>query len=247
MRIVLSRKGFDSSAGGGPSPIVDGRPLSLPIPANGALSRTTYGALGLADHAAAASRGKLGGDDLCHHDPMFLPQDRAILGQCGAAQTHLERQGVGVGDCFVFFGLFRARGERPHHRIFAYLQVEEVLPLAAAPAHRLAELAALGVPHAIGLHAANDVAWLGRGATARAASEALRLTVAEGPPSLWQVPSWLRETGLSYHDKADRWRPDGRLQSVARGQEFVAHTGGRADAQEWLAATIAAIHHTCSS
>ena len=32
MKIILSRKGFDSSSGGGPSPIVDGRCLSLPIP-----------------------------------------------------------------------------------------------------------------------------------------------------------------------------------------------------------------------
>ncbi|MEL6529675.1 MAG: hypothetical protein AAFQ27_06905, partial [Pseudomonadota bacterium] len=28
MKVILSRKGFDSSAGGGPSPIVDGRPIS---------------------------------------------------------------------------------------------------------------------------------------------------------------------------------------------------------------------------
>ena len=32
-RLILSRKGFDSSAGGGPSPILnDGRIFSLPIP-----------------------------------------------------------------------------------------------------------------------------------------------------------------------------------------------------------------------
>ena len=245
MKIVFSRKGFDSAAGGGPSPIVDGRPLSLPIPANGGLSRTTYGTLGLGEHAAKASRGKLGAQDLCHHDPMFLPNRRAvpnaILGQCGAAQTHLERQGVREGDCFVFFGLFRAEGEKPHHRVFAYLQVEEVLPLTDAPAHRLEELAALGVPHAIGLHAANDVVWLGRGATAKLASDTLRLTVPEGPPSLWQVPPWLHETGLSYHDKPSRWLPDGRLQSVARGQEFVANVGERQDARDWLAKTIAQI------
>lgn len=32
MRIIFSRKGFDSAAGKAPSPILDGRPLSLPIP-----------------------------------------------------------------------------------------------------------------------------------------------------------------------------------------------------------------------
>lgn len=241
MRMVLSRKGFDSSAGGGPSPVIEGRPVSLPIPASGGLSRTTYGDLGLGGHAASASRGKLVAQDLCHHDPMFLANGRAILGQCGAAQTHLERQGVGVGDVFVFFGLFRKEGGKPHHRIFGYLSVEEVLPLSSARPERLEKLAQLGVPHAIGLHAANDTAWIGRGVTAKRASGSLRLTVPEGPPSLWQVPSWLRETGLSYHDRADRWRKGDRLQSVARGQEFVADLGERADARRWLSRIIAEI------
>jgi hypothetical protein len=241
MKIVLSRKGFDSSAGGGPSPIVDGRPVSLPIPANGALSRTSYGDLGLGALATAASRGKLGARDLCHHDPMFLPGGRAVLGQCGAAQTHLARQGVGVGDCFVFFGLFQAAGGKPHHRIFAYLQIEDMLALPDAPSQQMEELAALGVPHAIGLHAANDTAYLGAGSAANSASDALRLTVPEGPPSMWRVPPWLHETGLSYHHRADRWHENGRLQSVARGQEFVADAGDRTDARDWLASVIAAI------
>ena len=97
MRIIFSRKGFDSASGGGPSPIVEGRPLSLPIPA-GAGSRTTFGDLGLGAHAAKASRGRLGADDLCHHDPMFLSDGTCLFGQCGAAQTHLANRGVGLGD-----------------------------------------------------------------------------------------------------------------------------------------------------
>lgn len=241
MRMVFSRKGFDTSAGGGPSPIASGRPLSLPIPANSQLSRTSYGDLDLAEHAALASRGRLGADDLCHHDPMFLPRGRAMLGQCGAAQTHLERQGVGVGDVFVFFGLFREEGGRPHHRIFGYLKVDEVLPLAQAPDRRLADLARLGMPHAIGMHGSNDTLYSGNGSMAARASDALRLTVPEGPPSLWQVPPWLQETGLSYHNRADRWHGGGRLQSVARGQEFVSDIGTRRDARDWLARVIAAI------
>ncbi|APE27770.1 hypothetical protein [Aurantiacibacter gangjinensis] len=238
MKIVFSRKGFDSSAGGGPSPIVDGRPISLPIPASGALSRTTYGELGLGEHAASASRGRLGADSLCHHDPMFLDDGRAILGQCSAAQTHLERQGVGEGDVFLFFGLFREGKTPPHHRIFAFLKVEEMLPLATASPKRIDALRDLGMPHAIGMHAANDVAWIGRGRTATRASDRLRLTVPEGPPSLWRIPPWLAETGLSYHDRPSRWERAGRLQSVARGQEFVADIGERSDAKDWLAATM---------
>ena len=33
MKLILSRKGFDSSAGKCPSPIINARPVSMPIPA----------------------------------------------------------------------------------------------------------------------------------------------------------------------------------------------------------------------
>jgi hypothetical protein len=123
LRVIFSRKGFDSAAGGGPSPIVDGIPISLPIPSDG-FSRTTYGNLRLGDLAGTASRGKLNADDLCHHDPMFtVPTSSGdgtcLFGQCGAAQTHLANQGVGIGDVFLFFGLYREEESREaHHRIF---------------------------------------------------------------------------------------------------------------------------------
>ncbi|MEO0699827.1 MAG: hypothetical protein AAFY81_08945, partial [Pseudomonadota bacterium] len=84
--------------------------------------------------------------------------------------------------------------------------------------------------------------WLGEGRTASFASEALRLTVPGGPPSLWQRPDWLRRGGLSYHDRADRWMRGGRLKSVARGQEFVADIGRRKAPRKWLDAMIATIN-----
>lgn len=238
MRIIFSRKGFDSAAGGGASPIIDGRPISLPIPA-GVASNTSYGALGLGDHAARASRGKFGARDLCHHAPMFLDNGTCLFGQCGAAQTHLERQSVGVGDVFLFFGLFRdeVSGE-PHHRIFGYLQVRDMVALADGVPPDLAEL---GHPHALAMHHRNDVIYRGPGRVAARASEFLRLTVPGGPVTLWNRPSWLRLGGLTYHDRADRWLRGGRLRSVARGQEFVADVGRRQAPREWLARVLADI------
>lgn len=238
MKIVFSRKGFDSSAGGGPSPIVDGRPVSLPIPA-GAASRTTYADLGLGDHAARASRGRVKPHDRCHHDPMFLPDGTCLFGQCGAAQTHLERQGVSVGDAFVFFGLFAEETTRePHHRIFGYLKVEELVPLAQGAPE---DLISVAHPHALAMHHSNDVIWRGEGRIANRASDLLRLTVPGGPPSLWRRPDWLRRGGLSYHDREDRWLSGGRLRSVARGQEFVADIGRRSRPRQWLDEVIAEI------
>lgn len=240
MRIIFSRKGFDSAAGGGPSPVVNGRPISLPIPSGGH-SRTTYGDLGLGEHATKASRGRLGPQDHCHHDPMFLPDGTCLFGQCGAAQTHLANQGVGEGDVFLFFGLFREEesGE-PHHRIFGFLEVAQMFSLSDGfPQHLLDR----DHPHALGMHAANDVIYAGEGITAQTAHPQLRLTIPEGPPSLWHRPKWLRRGGLTYHDRPERWIRGGRLKSVARGQEFVADIGRQSAPREWLADIIRKIRN----
>ncbi|MEO1490494.1 MAG: hypothetical protein AAFR88_13825, partial [Pseudomonadota bacterium] len=164
MKIIFSRKGFDTSAGGGPSPIVDGRPISLPIPCSKGIARTTYAELGLGELAESASRGKVRGSDLCHHDPMFLENGTALLGQGGAAQTHLERQGVTLGDVFLFFGLFRdPEAKELHHRIFGYLEVDQIVALKdGAPD----DMVALKHPHALQMYSTNDVIWSGKGGVA---------------------------------------------------------------------------------
>lgn len=174
---------------------------------------------------------------------MFLADGTCAFGQVGAAQTHLERQGVGPGDVFVFFGLFadEATGER-HHRIFGYLRARTIHALCDGAPVAMLDLAH---PHALGMHGANDAIWHGEGCTAAWASDALRLTVPGGPPSLWQRPDWLKPGGLSYHDRADRWirakNGGPKLQSVARGQEFVADIGRRSAPRKWLEAVIAKI------
>ena len=58
-------------------------------------------------------------------------------------------------------------------------------------------------------------------------------------PSIWAVPDWLwRTRGLSYHGRADRWLPDGRLRSVGRGQEFVVDVTTQPAAQDWASAMV---------
>lgn len=230
MKIVLSRKGFDSTAGGGPSPIVEGRPVSLPIPAGAGRPGVSYAALGLGEHVARASRGRIAPEAMAHHDPLFTPDGRCLFGQCGASQAHLENQHVGPGDLFVFFGLFRDGNAPPHHRIFGWLWVEDVVR-GSDPAWR--KLAALGHPHALSAHGVNDAIWCGPGGRASMAHPELRLTAEGGPPSVWRVPPWIAQRGLSYHANPARWRGDGVLQSVARGQEFVADAGDDEEAHAW--------------
>lgn len=237
MKIVLSRKGFDTTAGGVPSPIRGGVPLSLPIPARDR-SVTCYADLGLGETVETLTRGKLGRDALCHDDPMFA-DGQCWFGQSGAAQGHLRKHGVGVGDHFVFFGLFadRETGER-HHRIFAQMQVArcgspEVLrddPEFPAPPRPH--------PHMIGEWSANNTIWHGPAICARSAHPDLRLTVAGGPLNLWSVPDWLRGRGLSYHERPERWLRGNRLDSARRGQEFVCDAGRARRPREWLARVI---------
>src|SRR5262249_40535555 len=95
MKIILSRKGFDSSAGGCPSPIFeDGTMMSLPIPARD--SPIEYADVALAQLVTDLTRGAITGADRAHLDPDLarstLPRARGwrpLFGQLGAAQRAL--------------------------------------------------------------------------------------------------------------------------------------------------------------
>jgi hypothetical protein len=150
MKLILSRKGFDSAHGGCPSPILDGRLCSLPIPDAGA--PTTYAEISPFGDSSIArvvedlTRGRVRGVDGAHLDPDLRREAiartagwRPIFGQAGAAQSHLARHQVGPGDLFLFFGYFRnaeqvgdafrfVRGAPKLHVIFGWLQVGRVAP-----------------------------------------------------------------------------------------------------------------------
>jgi hypothetical protein len=146
MKVILSRKGFDSKYGGIPSPIMpDGMLLSLPIPHN---DGRAFSELRHNGETYADIRNQLGGKDYAgkgHLDPDIRqgafdsPSNwKPAFGQSFHSQTHLKNQGVGTGDVFLFFGWFR-QTERidgklryvrkaPHlHIIYGYLQVGEIL------------------------------------------------------------------------------------------------------------------------
>jgi len=154
MKLILSRKGFDSSAGGVPSPIFpDGRMVSLPIPDRNSV--VTYGDISydgasLGSLVAHLTGGRIPPHYRAHLDPDIvceslprLPGWRPVFGQTGQAQGHLRNNGVGIDDLFLFFGLFRrAEGRngvyswipdaQACHVIWGWLQVGEVLPLGSS-------------------------------------------------------------------------------------------------------------------
>ena len=214
--------------------------MSLPIPTS-RRSVTSYNSLGLGEIVTRWTRGRIDGAHLCHEDPMFA-DGFCAFGQTGAAQSHLAHRGVRSGDVFLFFGLFAEQnsGER-HQRIFGYLEVNKVVTLGATPAPWQGHPFPRQHPHTIGEWNANNALYFGAGATCRNSPDVLRLTVPGGPPSLWYVPPWLNEVGLSYHSRVERWLPGNRLKAVARGQEFVADIERCARAQDWLKKIIRTI------
>lgn len=234
MKIVFSRKGFDSSFGGGASPIVGGRPVSLPIPGSNR-EQTTYADRGLSDLVTSASRGKLTGESACHDDPMFA-DGCCWLGQVGAAQGHLRNQRVGPGDVFLFFGLFADpdTGER-HHRIFASMRVAATgSPEAIAHDSQWKE-PPRAHPHFSGTWHRNNAIWFGEGRVAAGAGEPLRLTLpGERRWARWRVPEWLIEHRPSYLKGDWRWLDRRTLDARGVWQEGVCDIGDAKEPGRWL-------------
>jgi hypothetical protein len=234
MRIIFSRKGLDSSSGKSPSPIIEGVPISLPIPTNHR-SETTYRQAGLGQLVESTTNGRIRADDLCHDDPVFY-QGRWAFGQTGAAQSHLEKNGITVGDVFIFFGLFASQdGRDRHHRIFGYLQIDAMRRIGRLPGKGDQPSGfARRHPHTIGEWNENNTLYLGAGAKALTAHPSLRLTKQGSLPSTWFVPVWLKEVGLTYHGNPARWLNEGELQVASRGQEFVSDIGDHEEPRRWL-------------
>lgn len=116
MKIILSRKGFDSANGGLPSPIMpDGTLLSMPIPSDDHVcyDELVYNGLTYSEilHQLAPKKNFT----QCHLDPDIrencrkkrIQQWTPAFGQIGSSQGVLSNAKVEIGDIFLFFGWFR--------------------------------------------------------------------------------------------------------------------------------------------
>jgi hypothetical protein len=122
MRIIFSRKGFDSGMGRVASPIFpSGALCSLPIPEpDSPAPLRRYGEIRFGEQTLGPlvrdlTRGKLSSHVKAHLDPdldaaAIRPRPagwRPLFGQSGPAERHLRNRGVAEGDLFLFFGWFR--------------------------------------------------------------------------------------------------------------------------------------------
>jgi hypothetical protein len=276
MRLILSRKGFDSSSGGCPSPIFPDRSIiALPIPDKKSPVRyrdLNWRGRNLGDVVAKLTRGRQRKNYRAHLDPDLrkdmLPREpgwRPALGQRGSAQGHLRKQGVGVGDLFLFWAVFRAvdqdlrwLGRREHH-IWGWLQVGTVAPVDEVVRRGGEKWRWAGKHPHLAFQSDNTN-------TLYVASERLslpglkgtpgsgvfdffddrrRLTAEEATsPSKWSLPAGFLPKGrtpLSYHGSPSRWSQCGdrtHLSTVARGQEFVLDLEHYPELTSWIAEVV---------
>lgn len=154
MKIILSRKGFDSANGGILSPIMpDGTMISFPIPCE--KDEDTYNDLfygGSPYLSILTDLGYNGETEHCHVDPDLDPERRnknidgwfPAFGQMNSSSVYLTNNDVSVGDIFLFFGNFHCVEKRDGHYkyvrksgdfykdrdlqiIWGYLQIGEIL------------------------------------------------------------------------------------------------------------------------
>ena len=253
--------------------------MSLPIPDQ--RSGITYdqirGNEWLSMGDAVSQLARMRGDHGAHLDPDLveesIPREKSwkpVFGQVNAAEGHLRRQGVGKGDVFLFFGLFRSvekatsgwkfvRGAKPIHCLFGWLQIAERIPVASWPSEKAW---ALYHPHfqrsepSNVIYIATERLSLAGGSLTKAKgagifarlTPALRLTAPESDrPGPWLLPAWFHPEGrsscLTYHNNTRRWTKTGQgvlLDAVSRGQEFVLDCHDYPEAPRWLEALFSA-------
>ena len=151
MRIIFSRKGFDSSSGGLPSPILpDGRMISFPIPDKTSgikYSDIEYDEFNIGHMVSLLSKEKIPAHYFAHLDPDLRhdaiqrhPGWKPIFGQMGASQGHLRKQDIQTDDIFLFFGLFQKttisngvlefdKSSQPVHCLWGWLQIGAILSI----------------------------------------------------------------------------------------------------------------------
>ena len=248
MKVILSRKGFDSSYGGTASPILpDGTLLSLPIPSKAETVKFTdlhYDGQSYYDIIKSLKPTvKIKEKYACHLDPdlrrdVILRLDgwRPAFGQEKAALSHLKNQGVGAGDLFLFYGWFEqteckddrlryVKGAPDQHIIYGWMQVGQVID---SPAD---------VPEWLQSHPHNSIErWNSKSNAIYIASDSLSiepelsgsgclhysdslvLTKKGCSRRIWDLPDFMRDIPITYN--AEAWQDDGFV-SAAKGQEFV--------------------------
>ncbi|MDD5090016.1 MAG: hypothetical protein PHQ23_03785 [Candidatus Wallbacteria bacterium] len=249
LKIIFSRKGFDASNGKIPSPVFqDGSFCSIPILSchQTKLKDLEFFGRNLGRVVEQLSSGTIKADQNIHLDPDLnrklikrKSKWKPCFGQVGAAQTHLEKMGVGVGDLFLFFGRFRNVQEEKHrfryqkgsddfHCIFGWLQVGKIFKPSTAGSK--VPICFFDHPHVSDSseYSSNNTLYIAsdqltvpglrksipRGGTFNLYTDKLRLTASGKSRSIWKLPLFFypgrKKPPLSFHSDLKHWKRSGQ-------------------------------------
>jgi hypothetical protein len=254
MKIIISRKGFDSSNGWCPSPILpDGTLLSLPIPSKKDCVKYTdlyhdgKSVFEIIKEINPKTRIKEHWN--CHLDPDIrdygIVEDwLPLFGQEGSSQKHLENQRIGKGDVFLFFGWFRqtervggklrfVKTEKEKHILWGYFQVNAVFgsysklpPQFHYHPHATFERYSRKNNCIYSATERLSICNAHRGYGTFKYHPSLVLTKDGLSRSKWQLPEFFKDVQMSYHSSKS-FKEEGYFDSAKIGQEFVVSEDGR--------------------
>lgn len=261
MKVILSRKGFDSSYGGMPSPILpDGTLLSLPIPSKkdeDSNSPVKYTDLYYGDKSyynlikELKPRSKIKENYYCHLDPDLKNNNltttwEPLFGQENQSLSHLNNNGIGHDDLFLFFGWFKqcemrkgsykfVRGAPDLHIIWGYLQVDKKYSNLEEIPKKL-----LYHPHATQERFINNNSIYTatkkfsknnelNGFGCFSYNPSLVLTKKGYSRTKWNLPQFFNDVDITYHSKKSF--TEEYFVSASKGQEFVISEDERIE--EW--------------
>jgi len=260
-RIILSRKGFDSSSGRTASPIFpDDTIFSIPIPSK-IPSPHKYSDLeinGISGETALreASVSSVSRADYCHFDP-DLRTGIGLFGQANSSQSELRNREVGKDDLFLFFGWFKrfSSKEQDTHHLFGWLQIKDILSSDLDIRNYLKERG-LSHPHGFGKKSnyPNNTIYIGRNrinlsgikkklpgyGLFKKTSPDLILTEAGKTRSHWRLPKKYFSKSKDLFLNRLKWENEKEctLECKGQGQEYILNAEDNPRVMAWALSLI---------
>lgn len=259
MKVIFSRKGYDSQYGRYPSIIwPSGEMISFPIPVSNEIGikseDLSFKNKNLKEIFADLKHKTT---EINHHlDPDIgiyrvcgnPSQAVGLFGQSGKATGHLKKQSIASGDIFLFFGTFRhaelhdgnicyKKNSLSFHALYGYLIVDEIITDIEGINERIDYHRLLNHPHYLNrkykAYHKNQI-YLSSKFGAFNYSPKLKLTKDGENKSVWGLPTFFKDIKITFHNEGSGQIKENQfvLNSTYRGQDFVFEANK--DSENWI-------------